>query len=259
MSGVHPSVSVITVVKNDREGLRITAASVAAQRGDVRHVVIDGASTDGTYELIERLRPTLAHASSAADSGIAQAFNRGLQAARGEWINFLNAGDTFISEDVVERALSLRDDHLIVTGFAVMGQEHPMVLPAKPTRRRHHLARRALLAHQASFVHRSVFERVGPFDERFRMRMDYEFFLRALRVYDARFIPETWVKFDAGHSASNHRIFTAEERLANKLHLRDALLVNAGADARRAAEHLLYRTRYGHFVQRMRGQQPRKR
>jgi glycosyltransferase involved in cell wall biosynthesis len=241
MSMSAPSVTVITVVRNDHDGLRRTAESVAAQSHPVQHVVIDGASTDGTRELIEQLRPSLGYASSAPDSGIAQAFNRGLAAARGDWVNFLNAGDVFAGPDVVARAMARVEGQAVVTGQVRMGH---LLWPAKAPTTTEHLSRRALLSHQASFVHRSVFDRCGGFDERFRTRMDYEHWLRVLRQYGACFVPELWVvSKPGGQSATQRKSFIEEEYLANRMHLPDAAVINAVAMLRNAVEVVRGRAR----------------
>lgn len=246
------SVSVITVVKNDAGGLARTARSVAAQSwGQLEHVVVDGASSDDTRSLLDELRATGARVHSGPDSGIAQAFNRGLSLARGEWINFLNAGDVYRAADVVERAMDARDGRPIVTGFARFGR---LTIPPRPLRPSDPLTRRARLSHQASFVHRSVFERVGGFDERFRVRMDYELWLRALREHALRFVEEEWVDFEPGGvSGTDHAAYVTEERRAHRMHLRVPVLEDVRGSAHRAALRLVHDTRLGRAVRRLRG------
>jgi glycosyltransferase involved in cell wall biosynthesis len=246
------TVSVITVVKNDAEGLARTARSVAAQSyGQLEHVIVDGASSDDTRGLLGELRATGARVHSEPDSGIAQAFNRGLALARGDWINFLNAGDVYRGSDVVERAMEARDGRPIVTGFARFGRH---TIPARPLRPADPLTRRARLSHQASFVHRSVFERAGGFDERFRVRMDYELWLRVLREHALRFVEEEWVDFEPGGvSGSDQGAYVSEERRAHRMHLRVPALANARGSAHRAALRLAHDTRLGRAVRRLRG------
>ena len=101
-------VTVITAVLNAREGLIKTRDSVLAQQGvDVQHVVIDGGSTDGAVSLLRdwEQRDGVSFLSE-SDSGVYEAFNKGLRLASGEIIGFLNAGDVFSDETVLSDVAS---------------------------------------------------------------------------------------------------------------------------------------------------------
>ncbi|OYZ59116.1 MAG: hypothetical protein B7Y21_00075 [Hydrogenophilales bacterium 16-61-112] len=90
-----PLVTLITVVRNDSEGLRRTLDSVAAQTfRDFQFVMVDGVSTDGTIDLI-RQAPRVDTWISEPDEGIYHAMNKGVALADGEWLLFMNAGDEF--------------------------------------------------------------------------------------------------------------------------------------------------------------------
>lgn len=103
--------SVVTICFNDREGLRRTMDSVRAQdRQLFEWIVIDGASTDGTGDLLDRCRAMGATVVSEPDLGIFDAMNKGLALARGEYVNFLNSGDLLAS------ANTLRDVHDALKG-----------------------------------------------------------------------------------------------------------------------------------------------
>ncbi len=96
------SVSVVTVCLNTRDTIRLTLESVARQTfPDVRHVIIDGGSSDGTLDIIGEYDP--AYLVSEKDNGIYDAMDKGGQAADGDLVIFLNAGDTFFDDDVCER------------------------------------------------------------------------------------------------------------------------------------------------------------
>ena len=92
-----PQVSVISVTRNDLAGIQRTRASVLAQQGaSIQHIVVDGASTDGTVAWLQQQRWTKPSAFiSQADDGIYDAMNRGAALATGSLIIFLNGGDTF--------------------------------------------------------------------------------------------------------------------------------------------------------------------
>jgi len=231
---VHPAplISVITIVKNDRAGLVATLDSVRAQSfADFEHVIIDGASSDGSVEVVRaQTAPNLRYVSE-PDGGISDAFNKGLRLARGTWLNFLNAGDAFLDPGVLGRvAARLADAAAIVTGYSVTdGIQSPPYRVSNQDR----LARRAWISHQASFIHRRVFDECGAFNPRFKVRMDYEFWLRALPRFPFEFMDEPLVSFaPGGVSTRARRAFFEEEFAANRLHLPLPALANLRVRAR---------------------------
>jgi glycosyltransferase involved in cell wall biosynthesis len=103
-----PRVSVITVVMNDAAGLSKTISSVAAQEyGNVQYVVVDGGSSDGGLDVIERHNSVIDAWVSEPDEGIYHAMNKGLALTDGEWLVFMNAGDEFSSADALSSAAAL--------------------------------------------------------------------------------------------------------------------------------------------------------
>jgi glycosyltransferase involved in cell wall biosynthesis len=236
----EPLVSVITVVLNDREGLSATLDSVRAQdHPGIEHVAIDGGSSDGSAELLKERSADLAHAVSEPDRGISDAFNKGLAAARGQWINFLNAGDTFEDEHSVSCAAAHFGVPAVVTGFSRFGESR---LPRHPCSNRNVLTRRAKLSHQASFVHRDIFEACGHFDTDYAVRMDYEFFLRALARFDLVFVDAILARFELGGISSQSSHFFAEELRANHAHVAHPRLVNGWTRLLRARAQFLGRS-----------------
>ena len=102
-----PTVTVITVCYNAKEALKTTMRSVFAQRYDaLEYVIVDGASTDGSVELIKQSANKVDHWVSEPDNGIYDAMNKGARQASGEWVMFLNAGDEFANEDVCPLTMS---------------------------------------------------------------------------------------------------------------------------------------------------------
>lgn len=99
MNSAKCKVSVITVVRNDAGHIRATIESCLRQTWpDVEYIIIDGASTDGTLDIIEEYRDRIAVLVSEKDSGIYDAMNKGIAKATGEWISILNSGDEYVSE-----------------------------------------------------------------------------------------------------------------------------------------------------------------
>jgi glycosyltransferase involved in cell wall biosynthesis len=93
-NGLSPSISVITVVRNGASVIADCIDSVLAQQIDgLEYIVIDGASTDGTLEIIRRYGDAISVCISEPDRGLYDAMNKGLRLARGRYIHFLNADD----------------------------------------------------------------------------------------------------------------------------------------------------------------------
>jgi len=98
-------ISVITVVFNDVAHIRATMESFFSQTWeDKEYIVIDGGSTDGTVDIIKEYANRLAYWCSEKDGGIYDALNKGIEHSTGDWINVLNSGDLFVSNDVLEKA-----------------------------------------------------------------------------------------------------------------------------------------------------------
>lgn len=222
MTPARPTVSVITICLNDAAGLRRTMESVQAQDYPaLEHVIVDGGSTDDTPRLLEERRraPAVPPATivSEPDRGISHAFNKGLLLATGDWINCLNSGDAFTRPDAVSRYAARFAAAPVVSAFARFG---PGLLPKWPLSQAAPLSRRVFVAHQATFVRRDVFGVVGGFGEDYRLRMDYDFFLRALPRFRLEFLDEVLVDYAVGgRSGADLRRFHLEGCLAQRRNL----------------------------------------
>ncbi len=212
---VQPLISVVTVVFNGRDGLEETVRSVLAQTyRNIEFVVIDGGSTDGTLDVIRKYERTIAYWMSEPDDGISDAFNKGLSVIGGEWVVFLNSADTFSGPEVLEAMAEYFPVAPVISGFARSGRK---IIPKRVLRNSDPPTVRAMLSHQASIVRTSLFETYGLFDTSYRMRMDYEFWLRVLRNERFHFLDRVLVEFAAGGaSGRNWKQYMVEELRANR-------------------------------------------
>lgn len=98
-----PRISIVTVVWNNLEGLKLTAANIQQQHYEnLHHIVIDGASDDGTSDWLASYRPRFTTTLiSEPDDGLYQAMNKGIKLADGDLVAFLNGGDTFCDPEVL--------------------------------------------------------------------------------------------------------------------------------------------------------------
>jgi glycosyltransferase involved in cell wall biosynthesis len=99
-----PHITIITVVYNGEKTLEKTILSIINQTyKNYEYIVIDGSSNDGTFEIMKKYEDKIDHWISEPDDGIYDAMNKGVSLATGEWINFMNSGDTFYSNDVLSQ------------------------------------------------------------------------------------------------------------------------------------------------------------
>lgn len=199
----HPHVTVVTVVRNAREALAGTIESVLAQtHGALDYLVLDGASTDGTLEVLRRYEGRLRFHSE-PDGGIYDAMNRAVARIerRDTYLFFLNADDRFVAPDAVARVMSRaegadfvhclleRRDDALRTRDVVGG---PVALRDLVLRNR--------CGHQMIFCRRSVFDTVGGFDLRWRIAADYDWAIRVFQRPEVakRFVPAVGASMGAG-------------------------------------------------------------
>lgn len=200
-------VSVITVCFNSAATLPDTLASVASQTdADVEHIVVDGASTDGTGAILESHRARLAKVISESDHGIYDAMNKGIRHATGEVIAFLNADDVYAHDHVLNHVAKVmkreRLDALFGDVAFVSSDDAARVVRRYSSGRftPKRIAWGWMPAHPALFLRRGVFEQVGPFRTDYRIAGDFEFIARAFWPGTLRYrhLPEILVKMRTG-------------------------------------------------------------
>lgn len=113
-----PKVTVVTVTYNAEKYLEQTIKSVISQDYlNIEYIIIDGASTDGTIDIINKYEQYITYWVSEPDKGIYDAMNKGIDVATGEWINFMNAGDSFASKGAISYLIhNLKEDTDLITG-----------------------------------------------------------------------------------------------------------------------------------------------
>jgi len=214
-------ISIITVCFNAAEYMEQTITSVLEQTyPGLEYIIIDGGSQDGTVGIIRKYESRLAYWHSRPDRGIAHAFNLGLAQAHGDWLLYLNADDLLLAPTVVAQMvphLLLHQDADVVYGqmISLTREQDPKPVPlckigGHPWRWQE-FRRRNMIPHQAAFTSRHFFDRVGGFDESFRMAMDYEHFLRAREGLRAQFVPLALVGMRAGGRCVNDIAITLRE------------------------------------------------
>lgn len=165
-----PLVSIITVVYNDVVNLEATIISVISQiYPNIEYIIIDGGSSDGTIDIIEKYSNKISYWISEPDNGIYDAMNKGIKQASGEWINFMNSGDTFASNDVIDKVFRNQiADYIKVIYGSVYIKKGNLIRLKKPYKLSF-IKRHIPFCHQSSFVLNKYF-----FDTNYKIAADYK-------------------------------------------------------------------------------------
>lgn len=202
-------ISIITITYNSAKTLQRALASVQGQTyPNIEHIVVDGASTDGTREIIEVYAKEHANVRwvSEKDEGIYNALNKGIRMATGDAIGFMHSDDVFFAPDSIEHIVEAFEStqadvvygdlqycrgnrvvrHWQSNAFNPRGLKFGWMPP-----------------HPTVYVRSSVYKQVGEYDEWFRISADYDMILRIFSAgYTSHYIPEVIVSMEVG-GASN--------------------------------------------------------
>ena len=202
-------ISIITITYNSAKTLQRALKSVEGQTyADIEHVLVDGASTDGTRELIEAYAKKHKNVRfvSESDEGIYNALNKGIRMATGDVIGFLHSDDVLFAPDSIEHIAAAfeKEQADVVYGDLQYCHGNRVV--------RHwqsnsfnpcSLKYGWMPPHPTVYVRHKVYEEVGPYDEWFRISADYDMMLRIFCAgYKSQYIPEVIVSMEIG-GASN--------------------------------------------------------
>jgi glycosyltransferase involved in cell wall biosynthesis len=192
-----PLISIVIATRNAARDLPHCLDSIRAQTfRDVEVLVGDGASTDGTIDILKAAGDVVTYWQSAPDTGPYDARNRVLPRARGDWVCFLGADDWFLDARALERlAPQLRTAapryRVVYSKLRQIDPEGRVIAEAGRPWEESRASFRSYccLPHPGLMHHRSLFEEHGLFDDGFKMAGDYELLLRELKTRDALFVP----------------------------------------------------------------------
>jgi glycosyltransferase involved in cell wall biosynthesis len=219
-----PLISILIATRNAADGLPRCLDSIRRQsfRG-FEVVVMDGASTDATVDILKASGDVVTAWRSEPDQGIYSAWNKALALARGEWLCVLGADDWLWDENALERlAPQLRaalPGHRVVYSRVRQIDARGRVAaeigePWEQARER--FRSYVCLPHPGLMHHRSLFEAHGRFDESFQMAGDYEFLLRELKSRDALYVSAVTAGMDLGGKTTSPEYFLQLHREAGR-------------------------------------------
>ncbi len=207
-------ISVVTATWNCVQTLSDALDSVADQTYQNReHVLIDGASTDGTLALLESRRGQISTLISEPDKGIYDALNKGIANSSGDVVGFLHADDVYADSCVLERVAAAFADPSVtaVYGDLQYVRKHDTSSIVRHWRAGPYSAAKLgwgwMPPHPSLYVRRDWYARIGGFDTRYRISADYDSILKLFTKPDFRavYIPDVLVKMRMG-GASNRSV-----------------------------------------------------
>ena len=209
-------ITVITATYNSYATINNTLDSILSQSyANVELVVIDGGSTDGTMKVLSQYSDRIAVLVSEPDHGIYDALNKGIRNASGDVVGFLHADDVFENTGALAKVAAAFQDQNVdaVYGDLVYVRHDDIGQVIRYWKSGHYnyaaLSRGWMPPHPTFYVRRSVYERLGGFDTRYRIAADYDTILRFLAVGKicVAYIPEVLVRMRVG-GVSNRSVKT---------------------------------------------------
>lgn len=171
-SSEFPKISVITISFNSLSTIEKTIRSVVGQTyPNIEFILIDGGSTDGTVDILERYRDKIDILRIEPDKGIYDAMNKGIALSTGEWISFMNSNDYFYNEKVIEDIFNRNTDADIIYGYCIDPDTGKEIKPLNFTE----FWKRIPVNHQSAFV-KAVHYKEHPYKLKYTVSSVYDSF-----------------------------------------------------------------------------------
>lgn len=184
-----PFISIITAVYNGEKHLEQTIKSIINQTYEnIEYIIIDGGSTDRTIDIIKKYEDKISYWVSEKDAGISDAFNKGIKASSGEYINFQGDGDGFSSSDALEKVftnINPSEDIFVSAKIQRVDESENEMFLSKHIDKFDYksLLFKMSLPHQGLFTHKDYFDKYGLFDVNNTFCMDYDHLLRSYKNF----------------------------------------------------------------------------
>ena len=196
--------SVITICYNEKN-IRKTCESIVSQTWqDFEWIVVDGGSTDGTLDILNEYKDRINILISEPDKGIYNAMNKGIKRASGEWLNFMNGGDSFYNKDVLQKVFGNNQNYnaSILYGWMYFSYRKYTRKYEGEVNAEYFISKG--IGHQASFIRRDLFKKYGLYNEKIKIIGDTEKFIKfALGEENFKYLPFYIADFyDCGISSS---------------------------------------------------------
>ena len=210
-----PKISIITVCFNSEKNLEQCIQSIVNQDYEnLEYIVIDGGSTDGTLDIINKYRDKISYFVSEPDKGISDAFNKGIRAATGDLIGIINSDDFMMPEAWKKVAAEYEEGVDVYRGYELLYYPTRKKTKAEyPNNRFGRLPIGNCICHEAAFITKQTYEKVGLYKVDFKYSMDVDLFMRLYRAKAVhKFIDVCVLTFRVGGASSTISKSYLEER-----------------------------------------------
>jgi glycosyltransferase involved in cell wall biosynthesis len=249
-------VSIVTIALNAKETLEDTIRSVLNQSyDDLEYIVVDGASTDGSLDIINKYRDNIDLVISEPDEGLYYAMNKGISMATGDVIGILNADDTYAGTDIIEKVARKMDETGADSLYGDLNYVHRNS-PGNVVRRwksgkfkRAFFLKGWMVPHPTFFVNKWVYVHFGLYNTRLKTSADYEFMLRVL--YKGKistcYLPQVMVNMKMGGRSNgsllNRLRANKEDRMAWEInHIKPQTLTLIQKPFRKLSQFVILRS-----------------
>lgn len=180
--------SIITINYNDAKGLEKTIKSVISQTyKNYEYIVIDGDSKDGSKGVIEKYNDNINVAISEPDFGTYNAMNKGASFAKGEYLLFLNSGDNLYNDSVLHELFETHPTTDVVSSCCIDYTETTRYLRTPPKKVSLYTFVGGSLPHPTSIIKKTIFDRIGGYNEQYKILSDWLFFIDAILINNATY------------------------------------------------------------------------
>jgi len=200
-------ISIITVVWNNKETIKDAIDSVLNQTyQNIEYIIVDGASTDGTIDIVKSYEDNISKLISEKDKGIYDGLNKGISLATGDVIAFLHSDDIYASKTILEDAAKKFQNDVTLDGvygdlvYTPKSDTSKVLRYWKSRDFESSLLKKGWMpAHPTLFLKREIYEKYGGFDLSFKIAGDYDFMLRVLSAgIKVKYIPKVLYKMRVG-------------------------------------------------------------
>ena len=207
---MKPLVTIITATYNAASSLQATIASIRQQSYvNIEWIIVDGGSSDDTVRILQQNDDVIQFWTSEPDNGIYDAWNKGIARARGEWIGFLGAGDTYHHDAILKYVSAIEASktpvQLITSRIRLVDQHGNCKIIVGEKFDWSIFQRRMNIAHVGALHHRSLFDKYGIFDTEYSSAGDYEFLFRTGATLRALFLDAITADMIIGGSSCGYR------------------------------------------------------
>lgn len=211
----NPKISIITSCYNSEKYLEQCIKSIVEQGYDnLEYIIIDGGSTDGTLDIINKYRDRISYFVSEKDKGISDAFNKGIKAATGDLIGIINSDDYMMPNALNKVAAEYEEDVDVYRGYELLYYPIRNTTKAEyPNNRFGSVPIGNCICHEAAFITKNMYQKVGEYKTNFKYMMDIDLFMRMNRMGARhKFIDVCVLTFRVGGASSTMSADYIKER-----------------------------------------------